>query len=73
MSTRSSTSSSLDVHAKKPLIGAPCTLLAVITQKKSEELALRVLPEVASARMQEVMVAGAQLFSRRGQRDDPSW
>lgn len=52
-------------RAKKPLIGAPCTLLAVITQKKSEELALRVLPEVASARMRAVMVAGAQLFQSK--------
>jgi len=33
-------------------------LRKLITQKKSEELALRVLPEVASARMRAVMVAG---------------
>ena len=37
----------------------------MITQKKSEELALRVLPEVASARMRAVMVAGAQLFQSK--------
>jgi len=37
-------------------------LRKLITQKKSEELALRVLPEVASARMQEVMAGGKEIW-----------